>query len=117
MQPENLGTLLFGGEIDEEDFVKAALAHEFRRKLLDIIGGGDNENRRFLFLHPGDQAAEYPRLRAAVALHAANAGKALIHLVDPKNAGSHGLGDLDHFPGTGFRFADIAAHQPAHIQP
>lgn len=108
---------LFGGKIDEEYFIEAALAHEFRRQLLDIIGGGNDEYRGFLFLHPCDQTAENTGLCAAVSLHAADAGKALIDLVDPQNAGGHGLGNLDHFTGAGFRLADIAAHQTADIQP
>lgn len=77
MQPEDLHPFLFGGKIDEEYFIEAALPHEFRRQLLDIIGCGDDENGGFLFLHPCDQTAEHTGLGAAIPLHAADAGKAL----------------------------------------
>ena len=117
MQTENFQTLFFGGQVDKENFIEAALAHKLRRQLFDVIGGGDDENGGFLFLHPGNEAAEYASLRAAVSLHAADASKALIHLIDPEDAGGHGFGNLDHFPGSRFRFADITTHQPADIQP
>src|SRR6185437_4211085 len=54
------------GEIDEEDFVEATLSQKLRRKRLDVVGGGDDENGVGVLLHPGQQRAEHALGKAAV---------------------------------------------------
>jgi hypothetical protein len=77
------------GQVDEEDLVEAALPEQFGRQHVDPVGGGDDEHRITLLLHPREQRADDPRGGAAVGLvGAAHASEALLDLVDPQHAGA-----------------------------
>jgi len=52
---EDLGALVLAGQVDEEDLVEAALAQKLGRQLIDLVGGGRDEDHVLLFLHPGEK--------------------------------------------------------------
>ena len=58
VNPKHLDPFLFGGEIDEEDFIEAAFADHLCRKQIDAIGGGRDKKASRLFLHPGQEESE-----------------------------------------------------------
>ncbi len=95
------------GQVDKEDLVKAAFAHQFRRQLADSVGGGDDKDRRFLLLQPGDEAAKDAAGCAGVAdIAGADAGKALLDLVHPEHDGRNALRHLDGIAQIFFAGAD-----------
>src|SRR5437870_6060619 len=52
---ENFPALFIRREIHEEDFVQPALAQQLGRKLGNVIGGGDNEDRGGFLGKPGQK--------------------------------------------------------------
>ena len=58
MNAENGAALGDVGKINKEQFIKAALADQFRRKRIHIIGSGGNEDRRGAVLQPGEKRAQ-----------------------------------------------------------
>ena len=56
------------GQVDEEDLVESALAHQFRRQRGDVVRGGDDEHARALLREPREERAEHAARRAAVAI-------------------------------------------------
>ena len=92
----DVGAFAGVGQVDEEDLVEAALAHQLGRQLADVVGRGDDEDRRLLLLQPGDEAAEDAGRRAGVAdVAGADAGEALLDLVDPQHHRRDALGGPD----------------------
>src|SRR5437667_8706792 len=55
---ENLTALLRIRQVDEKDFVEPALALQFRGQGREVVGGRGDEDRVFLFLHPGEKGTE-----------------------------------------------------------
>ena len=114
---EDLFALFQLRQVDEEDFVEAALAQELRRQGAHIVGGGDEEDRLGLFLHPGEKGAEDAGGGAAVAHSpAAGAGEALLHLVHPQAARGERFGDADGLAHVLLALADETAKDAAHIE-
>ncbi len=109
---ENLGAGLGFRQIHEEDFIKTALAQQFRRQGFDVVGGGDGEDLGLALRHPGEQGADDAPGRAAFAV----GGQTLFDLVDPKHAGGHVFGGAERFPQVTFRLAVVLVVQGAEIQ-
>src|SRR5688572_12054847 len=57
MDGEDFLALVQAGEVDKEDFVEAAFAEEFGRERGNVVGGGDDKNRRGFFAEPGEEGA------------------------------------------------------------
>src|SRR5688572_1480926 len=92
------------GQVEEEDFIEATLAEDFRRQLAHVVRRRYHEYRRGLLLQPSKYGAKHARAGAAV--HVA-VGKRLLHLVDPQYRGTDGLGELKGLARALFRFADV----------
>lgn len=49
------------GQVHEEDLVEPAFSEEFRWKLRNVVGGGDDEYRGLFLLHPVEERAKHTR--------------------------------------------------------
>ena len=103
------------GQVDEEDFVEAALAQQFGRQVLDLVGGGHQEHRRLALGHPGQQVAQHPPRHPAVALARIGA-HALFDLVDPQHARRQLVGRGQRGAQVLFGLAVVFGVQGAEIQ-
>ena len=114
LQIENRPPFLGIWQLQQEDLVEATFAQQFGGQPFDRIGGGYHKHRAGFFAHPGEQAGQHPLAGATVA--AAITAKALVNLIDPEHAGGHGLGPLNHVPGTRFTGPHQPGKQPSHIK-
>ena len=103
-------------KIDEENFVEAAFAHEFRRELGDVVGGGHEEDRFGFVLHPGEEGGEDAgRGAAVVGARAAHSGEAFLEFVDPEDARGEGFGDADGAAHVFFALTDERAEDATDV--
>src|ERR1035437_4823680 len=54
------------GQIDKENFVQPPFAQELRRQHKDVVGGGGDKDRLFLFLKPRQKSRKHTGGRAGV---------------------------------------------------
>ena len=105
------------GQIDEEHFIEPSFAQELGREFGNIVGGRHHEHRFFLFLHPAQERAEHPGGSAAISgTTRLAAGETLFDFIDPQHTRRDGLGGLDDGSQVGFRLADDAAEDTAHVE-
>ncbi len=114
---EDVAAFLGGGEVDEEDFVEASLAEQFRGQFGDIVGGGDDEDGGGFFGEPGEEGAEDTGGGAAVGgAGAAGAGEGFVDFVDPEDGGGDGFGDGDGTADVFLGGSDEGAEHAAHVE-
>ena len=102
-------------QVDEEDFVEAALADELGREAGDVVGGGDHEDVTATVLQPGEEGAEDPPGDAAVLL-APGGGKRLLDLVDPEDDRSHALRGAERALEVLLAVADVLVVEQAGVE-
>jgi hypothetical protein len=57
---QDLLTLGRRGQVEEEELVETPFAQELGRQARDGVGGGEDEHRRLLLLHPGEEGGQHP---------------------------------------------------------
>jgi len=102
-------------QIDEEDFIESALAEQFRRKGLDVVGGGDEEDGGGVFLHPCQQRSEHPLRESAVGASTCGGGESFFDFVDPEDDRSHHLRLSQCVAKAALGFSDIAVVQGSRV--
>ena len=115
VQLENLAARRCIRQVDEEDFVEAALAQQLRRQLLHRIRGRHQEHARLPLGHPGEEVAEDAARYAAV-LFATAGGQAFLDLVHPQHAGRELLGRFERVAQVLLGLAVVLVVQRAEIQ-
>ena len=113
---ENGAALWFGRQVHEKDLVESAFAQELGRRVLEIVGGGDDKNRVLLFLEPGEECTEQSSTQPTILVAAALHGHRFLDFVDPEDGRRHRLGHRDGFAEVLFRLADVFVEQPAGVQ-
>src|SRR5262249_52938291 len=104
-------------QIDEENFVKAALAEHLRRKGGDVVRSGGEKHAGFAVLHPGKKGGEKTLREASVGVAAGSCGrKGFFDLGGPENDGRHFLRKLESFAQFLFAFADEFVVERASVE-
>ena len=100
-------------QVDEEQLVEPALAHQLRRQAVDGVRGGNHEHRRLALGHPGQQSAEHTLTDAFVVV----AGRqAFLQFVHPQHAGRHLLSQLERLTQVALGLAEELVVQATEIQ-
>jgi hypothetical protein len=114
---EDLATDRLRGQVDEEDFVEASFAQQFRRKHVDAVRGRDNEDLLPLLLHPGQERADDAGGGAAItAVGTAHASEAFFDFIDPEHARLEGRGNLQSGADVAFGLANDTAEDLAEVE-
>jgi len=101
---------------DKEDFVKPSLPQQFRRQGFNVIGGGYEKDRLFVFLHPRQQRGEHSLAQSAVAALAGSGRKGLFDLINPEDGRRHRFDLTQRCPQIVFRFADVFVIEYSAVQ-
>src|SRR5262249_54917335 len=107
----------FVWQIDEENFVEAALAEHLRRKGGDVVRSGGKKHAGFAVLHPGKKGGE-KRLRETSVGGTAGTRRSegFFDFVDPENDGRHFLRKVESLAQFLFAFADEFVVERASVE-
>src|SRR5690606_12609411 len=96
-----------------EGLVEAALAHQLRRQLLDVVRRRDEQHAGAALGHPREQAAKHSPRRSTLVV----AGRdALLDLVEPQDARAHSLDNTQGLSQVALGFSVILVVQRTEIE-
>src|SRR5262245_2823330 len=112
---ENVAPLFLPGQVDEENFVEAALADHLRWKQIDSVGRRRYEQSPSLLLHPGEKEREHAT--QIVRGFAGLGREAHLDFVEPGDRRRHRLEQPAGFHESSIRRAMPARESLDHVDP
>ncbi len=97
MDLEDGAAFVVVGEIDEEEFIEAAAAEEFRGEAGDVIGRCDDEDGRGVFLEPGEEASDDAGDGGIGGGFGVEAGEGLVDFFEPQDGRCDCLHGVEDF--------------------